>query len=1121
MTAPVGRPAIGPAISPGELAALLRQPPPTTEQAAVIESPLEPAVVIAGAGSGKTETMAARVVWLVANRQVRPDAVLGLTFTRKAAAELSLRIRRRLTQWRHVVERDRPDDQEHLAELLAGEPTVLTYAAYAGRLVAEHALRVGAEPDARLISQAVCWQLADDVSRRHPQRLPADIGAPSSVPNYLLQMAAQFADHLVTPAQVGAYCGEILERFAVLPLGKGIRSDFPGSTERLITSTMHRLELLPLVAAFADAKQARGSVDFADQMTLAARLAQLPAVSAVERERYGAVLLDEYQDTGHAQVATLAGLFGSGHPVSAVGDPFQSIYGWRGASAGNIGRFASTFRRVDGSPSTVYPLATSFRNDRVILDLANRVAEPLRSGPTTVELRPFTNAGPGTVEVAVTHTVDDEAAWVAERVQAAWTAMEPGSRTAAVLVRRRSQIPLLSEALQAAGLPVEIVGLGGLLTMPEIIDVVSTLRVLVRHDTGTAVARLLTGSRWRIGASDLAALRSRARYLAKPAVPPGGPATGEASDAPAATAETLSLVEALADLGPADRYSAQGYRRLHRLSEELHRLRRRLTAPLPDLVADVERTIGVDIEVAARADRAYIGRVHLDRFLDVATDFANEADEATLTAFLAFLEAAEDEENGLEAGEIVVDVERVQLLTVHGAKGLEWDVVAVPGLVDGVFPASPRSINWTRVRQELPGPLRGDREDLPVFEIAGADDRKEVRDRLDQYHEDLIARHAEEERRLAYVAMTRAKSALITSGYVWDTTSTPRRPSPFLVQAAELVEPARWVEPQPDETNPVTAEARTAFWPLDPLGPFPGDRSPGRRPAVEDGAARVRAAAVGQATLPLGLTGRPAQWSADVDRLLAERAQLGRGDEIVVELPGQLSVSQLVELRRSPQELARTIRRPMPRRPAPLARRGTAFHTWLETLWSTPTLLDVDELPGAADENADDSDLAALQAAFLASEWGSRTPTEVEVPFEMSVGTAGVIRGRMDAVFGNADDGWTVVDWKTGRRPTGAEAQAAAVQLAAYRLAWVRLQGLPDAAVERVRAAFHYVRSDETVEPAALLDAAGLLSLINGVDPADRGGSADRGHPAASRGPEESRDREESGTCVTAAIRRT
>ena len=189
-------------------------------------------------------------------------------------------------------------------------------------------------------------------------------------------------------------------------------------------------------------------------------------------------------------------------------------------------------------------------------------------------------------------------------------------------------------------------------------------------------------------------------------------------------------------------------------------------------------------------------------------------------------------------------------------------------------------------------------------------------------------------------------------------------------------------------------------------------------------------------------------------------------------------MSQLVTLRRDPDELARRLRRPLPARPAPLARRGTAFHLWLEQRWAAQTLLDVDELPGAADETADDADVLALRDAFERSEWAARTPVEVEVPFEMDVDGV-IVRGRMDAVFGDAD-GWTVVDWKTGARPHGMDAVASAVQLAAYRLAWARLKGLTDADLPRIRAAFHYVRSGDTVAPSDLLDAAGLRELVRG-----------------------------------------
>src|SRR5918994_6917408 len=146
----------GDPMTPEELAARLGQPNPTPEQSAAIGAPLEPGVIVAGAGSGKTETMAARVVWLVVNGLVRPEQVLGLTFTRKAARELGARIRRRLGQLaaRGVLETVLEADPS----LLDGEPTVVTYDALAGRIVGEHALRLGREPASRLVTESVTWQ---------------------------------------------------------------------------------------------------------------------------------------------------------------------------------------------------------------------------------------------------------------------------------------------------------------------------------------------------------------------------------------------------------------------------------------------------------------------------------------------------------------------------------------------------------------------------------------------------------------------------------------------------------------------------------------------------------------------------------------------------------------------------------------------------------------------------------------------------------------------------------------------------------------------------------------------------------------------------------------------------
>jgi DNA helicase-2/ATP-dependent DNA helicase PcrA len=328
------------------------------------------------------------------------------------------------------------------------------------------------------------------------------------------------------------------------------------------------------------------------------------------------------------------------------------------------------------------------------------------------------------------------------------------------------------------------------------------------------------------------------------------------------------------------------------------------------------------------------------------------------------------------------------------------------------------------------------------------------------------------------VAVTRPRRLLLCSGFWWgEGWKKPRRPSPFLVEVRDRCLAGagavdEWAEqPADDATNPTAAHVPSASWPADPLG--------ARRPVLEEGAALVRRALAGRAA-PVEPTAESDGWAHQARLLLAERDRLTPDPHapVDVRLPAHLSVSQLVTLRRDPRRLARALRRPLPARPSPHARRGTAFHAWLEQRFGADQLLDTDELPGAADDDAaPDAELATLREAFLAGEWADRTPLRVEVPF-VTVVAGTVLRGRMDAVFAGPGDTFDVIDWKTGARPDGADATAAAVQLAAYRLAWAALAGVP---VRRVRAGFHYVRDGATVRPADLLDAAGLAALVTAL----------------------------------------
>jgi DNA helicase-2/ATP-dependent DNA helicase PcrA len=1072
----------GPRYTPAELATLLGLYPPTREQESIISAPPGPLLVVAGAGSGKTETMAARVVWLVANAYARPEQILGLTFTRKAAGELGHRIRARLAQ---LVRRLGREDQ------LAGEATVATYHSYAARIVSEHGLRAGYEPSVRLLTEASRWQVVDTLVRNYDGDMSDVEAAPATVTDAVLALAEELAEHLVTPDELAAWTGRFFAEVRGKP-GARVYAE----VQKLLSRQQTRLKLLPIARAYQQRKRGLEAVDFGDQMARAAVVARdHPEVGAIERDRFRVVLLDEYQDTSHAQVTLLRSLF-AGHPVTAVGDPCQAIYGWRGASAGTLDRFPAEFAQRDGRPAGTLTLTTSWRNRPEILTVANAISAPLRDGGARVAELVAARQESGTVHCALLVTFEDEAAWIADRIVRAWhdaagaprdTPPEqiPADRrpTSAVLVRIRNQIPAIEAALRERGVPVEVVGLGGLLDTPEVRDVVCTLCVLADPTDGASLLRLLTGARWRIGPRDLVALHRRARVIAAQRRQLGS--AGE-PDIVTDRLDDATLVEALADLGPEGDYSPEGHRRLAAYAAELEALRHRLDQPLPDLVSDVARTIGLDVEVAVRAGAASgdagLARGHLDALGDVAARFGAESEGGTLSAFLAFLAAAEDEERGLTPGEVEVAEGAVQILTAHAAKGLEWEVVAVAGLTQGVWPGPPRnSDHYLHGLGVLPFPLRGDQDGLPRLRLDAAADQKGVRAAWQAFEADWKRHDEREERRLAYVAVTRARRLLLCSGYWWGDGVVRRRgPSAFLAEVHGCSQAGGgtvdvWTpEPPPDATNPTAERVARASWPQDPLGD--------RRPALAEAASLVfsalRTGAAEQ--LPLAVEGgeEAQRWRQEADLLVAERDRLARrGGAAEVALPGQLTVTQLVRLACDPQALARTLRRPMPARPDPVARRGTAFHRWLEQHFGVERLFDLDEVPGAADEDAAGDDaLAELREQFLASEWADRTPVEVEVPFATEIGSV-LVRGRIDAVFADAG-GYDVVDWKTGRRPAGPQAGAGAVQLATYRLAWASLAGVP---VEDVRAAFHYVREGVTVRPADLLDAERLTALITGI----------------------------------------
>ncbi|MBS1673673.1 MAG: ATP-dependent helicase [Actinobacteria bacterium] len=1130
----------GNGIAATDISAALGLPTPTQAQQRVIEAPPTPALVVAGAGSGKTETMSGRVVWLVANGYVARDEILGLTFTRKAAGELAERIGQRLDR---IDEYGRRGLLPHLPEIVrtgalarigeagsaaqraavqrevldglaarfdtgwdpagprTGEdliirPRVSTYNAFADGIVREHAAHIGRDPDSAMLSQSASWLIAravvlraelpglDEVDRSVNgvidvvQRLAGDVLDHRVDLDAMVRIALRQADDFA-PYDVNADVAKAIENLRAMPI------------------------LADLVRDYISEKGRRGVLDFADQVGGAFDIVQASAdVRAELRSQHRVVLLDEYQDTSVIQTRFLAALFRDG-AVMAVGDPHQSIYGWRGASADNLYAFAGAFSA--DRPARTYSLMTSWRNDQRILDVANRVLEPLQRPELAVprlEARP--GSGQGRVEVRYGETVDDEAAsvaaWFGERraAHAAAGGAESRAHTGAILFRSKRHMQTFAGALAAAGIPHRILGLGGLLATPEVVDVVSVLRVIHDPTAGSALIRLLVGPRFAVGVADMGGLYDLARTLAErdAALAPLSDDLKQRLRSSRGADEAVSIVDAVDFVRTApDDYrliagiSPTGRARLRAAGEMLERLRRAAGQPILELIRLIELELRLDIELAVNETRgpARVAATQLRAFGDEVRAFLTADDRGTVSSLLAWLDKAEMTDELMPRTE-PPEPGVVQLLTIHGSKGLEWDAVAVVRLVEDELPGRIADAQGWFGFGVVPFALRGDTAALPRFawdpqgaqDAVGADPKKRAKAALEslaagitkaypsggalhRFKNEYREYQRTEERRLAYVAVTRARTDLLLTGSHWSGQKNPRRASPYLLEAIECLglEP---IPPAENEDNPYEGTARTSVWPMDPLG--------GRRAKVVAAAEEVRAA--------LAADDAPAP-TAELERLLAERNARQRGT--IADAPTRVPASRFKDYVTDYGGTIRALTRPMPERPYRQTRLGTLFHAWVEhrsgsvgagtslddALWDRDDeLAAVSASPDAFEDEsarADAEDLARLRAIFERSEWAPLQPiaVETEIDFALPVGEgepARIVICKLDAVYRRADRGGRIeiVDWKTGRPPgTAAEREERMLQLALYRLAYHRRHGVP---LEDIDVALYYVADD-------------------------------------------------------------
>jgi DNA helicase-2/ATP-dependent DNA helicase PcrA len=732
-------PAVRPRDVPGGLDALLGGL--DREQLRAVTHDNGPLLVVAGAGTGKTQVITRRIAWLIATRRAHPSEVLALTFTDKAAAEMAVRV-------------------DQLVPYGYTDTPISTFHAFGDRLIREHALELGLPPDLRVLTRAeVVFFL-----REHLYDFDLDLYRPLGDPTrFLAALATLFSrckDEDVTPETFQAHADRLTSEddglAATVNGHPGLVDAEREAADALVEDARRQAELARAFATYQRLMAREGFLDFGDQVALALRLVRESAAARKAiAARYRYVLVDEFQDTNRAQAELVDRLVEPHRNITVVGDDDQAIYAFRGAAVDNILDFRERYRDA----ATVV-LRRNHRSLAPILDASYRLVR--FNDPDRLEVRTGIGkrltasrrdpaAAPVRLEAFATGS--EEADWIAADIA---RRIGDGARPRdhGVLVRANGHADAVLRALNVAGIPWRFSGTSGLYARPEVRSLMAFLRTIADPASSVDLYALAASESYRPPADDLASIVSMARRR---------------NHTLREVLEELDRQPGVLRVRPTTRAT------LRRLLSDLARYEVMANErPAGEVLYAFLRDSGSLARLAAEATTGQgEGLGNVARFFDLV-----RAQSALLTddrvIFVArHLQTLVDAGDDPATADIDPDADAVAVLTVHKAKGLEFRTVYLPGLVAGRFPGTGRA------------------------------EALSVPDGLGRGRPMTSERALSEERRLFYVAMTRARDELILSHAADYGGARARRISPFVLEALDLVaadpDPAAGVRPTPAE----------------------------------------------------------------------------------------------------------------------------------------------------------------------------------------------------------------------------------------------------------------------------------------------------------------------------------
>ena len=729
-----------------------------------------------------------------------------------------------------------------------------------------------------------------------------------------------------------------------------------------------------------------------------------------------------------------------------VGDEDQTIYEWRGASAENFEQFEQHFPRPDGEPAHLRSLTLNRRSTSTILEIANAIrrranqrAEPLMSA-----------LSPDPASRVRTHWAQTslaEAEWIAARFEElgdsgmAWKDM-------AVLLRKNKDFAVIVDAFARRDIPIEVANVGGLLAVPEVADLVAWLHIIEHPDDSASLTTILMGSRFRWGLGDLASLVA--------AVSTGDGEDHEGEPVPVTLLEAVEHSE-VPGLRP-EAMAALGrfrdiYRRVLIESQGISLVEVcRLILDLTGSWRDIE---------ALPPNQRLTARLNLYRLLDLAQDWSPLQGRPSLPAFLDYLETTKEEFSDEVDSARVSGEDAVTLVTVHRAKGLEWEAVAIPTVYEKNFPSGSSNYgNPLKSPETVPILMR---QDTVMAHLP--EDVEVVKGHLREAHK-------QQEWRTAYVAVTRARRLLFVTGAYWYghpiTNRKPAEPSEFWHEVNAITGDVPELPPLSDPPELIRNEAGPA-----PDPHFAEGWDGALRSALTDPAWPRKTAEA------MSVRAEHDEAVASLEQRLFSLAETPSRRE--TPSPAPVSVTGLVTYAQCPRRFFWSEVDPLPRRPNPAAVRGTEVHRRIELHQRGIVPLEAD--PGTFYDGADDEHASPnAYQAYLASRFAGTTATLVEQPFNLEVGSRRV-RGRIDAIYTDGDR-WEVVDFKSG---APSDDPSRIVQLQAYAVAVDRIDlGLPRPRELTVTFAYLGSGGSEVSHPADAAwigDAASRLEeLMDGIE---------------------------------------